>query len=364
MKTVCGIDECNGCMACISVCPRNCISIKDDIFNYNAVVDQTRCIKCKICEKVCPNISAPIKITPNKWLQGWAKEEIRQRASSGGIASEIVRTFILSGGYVASCLFEKGKFIFEITNDLEIAKRFAGSKYVKSNPVGIYEKVKERLKTDKVLFVGLPCQVAALKNYITEQENLYTVDLICHGTPSPQILEYYLAEHKADLKTLCDISFRCHNSYRLSANCQAFNPEGVDDYLLSFLSASIYTENCYSCKYASFDRVSDITLGDSWGTEYITELAKGVSLMLIQTPKGEELIGKISAVLLAVNIDTSIEENAQLREPVKKTPSREVFLNAIKNTKSFRIATLKVFPIIIIKRWIKRILYKMNLYQP
>ena len=67
--------------------------------------------------------------------------------------------FIKSGGYVASCLFKNGDFVFEITNDLNEARCFAGSKYVKSNPTGIYKKINERLKTNKVLFIGLPCQV-------------------------------------------------------------------------------------------------------------------------------------------------------------------------------------------------------------
>ena len=364
METVCEINRCNGCMACISVCPCKCITIKDSLYSYNAIVDKTVCVNCKLCENVCPNIKSLKKIKPYKWKQGWADYDIRKDSASGGIASAIIKNFILSGGYVASCLFRNGQFLFEITNDLDVAKQFAGSKYVKSNPEGIYEKIRERLKTHKVLFIGLPCQVAAVKNYVKKQDNLYTIDLICHGTPSPKVLQYYLKEHKIELNKVSDIRFRNHNSFQLVSDYKIFNPEGVDDYLLSFLSTSIYTENCYSCNYASFERVSDLTLGDSWGTEYSSEIENGISLVLVQTNKGESLIGMKNAFLVDVDIENAIKANSQLREPAKRSTSRNVFLNAVVNEKSFRLATLRVFPVIILKRWIKRILFKLNLYRP
>lgn len=364
MKTVCDANKCNGCMACLAVCPRKCITIRDDIYNYNAVIDQTACINCNACERVCPNLSVQQKVKPYKWEQGWSYSDARRNAASGGIASEIIRAFISSGGYVASCLFRNGEFVFDITNDLDTAKCFAGSKYVKSNPEGIYEKIKDRLKSHKVLFIGLPCQVAALKNYIKAQDNLYTIDLICHGTPSPKVLSYYLKEHGIDINSVDDIRFRNHNSFQLASDYAVFNPEGVDDYLLSFLSTSIYTENCYSCKYASFERISDMTLGDSWGTVFTDEIAEGVSLILIQTQKGEDLITGLNAFLTDVDIERAINANTQLQEPARMSPSRSMFLNAVKNEGSFRIATLRAFPQIVIKRCVKRLLFKVNLYRP
>ena len=102
------------------------------------------CVNCEQCEKVCPN-NHTVKLNKSiYWKQGWAKEDIRSRASSGGAASSIIKVFIQSGGYVASCLFKEGQFLFDITNDLEVAKRFTGSKYVKSNPIGIYKKIQRK----------------------------------------------------------------------------------------------------------------------------------------------------------------------------------------------------------------------------
>ena len=284
MKTVCEKNKCNGCVACADVCPKKCIEIKDQIVAFNAIINEDLCINCKLCERTCPNTNKPAKKRPIEWKQGWAKADIRRNSTSGGAASSIMQSFIKSGGYVASCLFENGHFLFDITNDMEVAKRFAGSKYVKSNPTGIYKKVQNRLKTDKVLFIGLPCQVAALKNYIKNQENLYTIDLICHGTPSVKLLEQYLNERGYKLDKLKDIKFRTKNAMGKCINEQTIHlSKGMDHYLCSFLESINYTENCYSCQFASLERVSDLTLGDSWGTEYKEQEKNGISLLLAQT---------------------------------------------------------------------------------
>ena len=60
-----------------------------------------------------------------------------------------------------ACSFNKGNFGFEIVTHPADLKNIKGSKYVKSNPVAVYESVKKILKDGKkVLFIGLPCQVA------------------------------------------------------------------------------------------------------------------------------------------------------------------------------------------------------------
>lgn len=357
---VCSHNKCNGCMACIDKCPKNCISIVDNIISYNAVRDMNICINCGQCEKICPNNTEIEKKAPLDWKQGWAEWNVRSKSSSGGAASAIIRAFIESGGYVASCLFKDGEFVFEITNDLDFAKRFAGSKYVKSNPTGIYKKIQERLKTDKVLFIGLPCQIAALKNFVKKQDNLYTVDLICHGTPSPKVLEKFLAEKKIKIKECTDIKFRTNTAFGLSDQGIVFTPEGSDDYLITFLDSISYTENCYECQFATTDRVSDVTLGDSWGTEYKEE-KNGVSLILIQTEKGRDLVYNAKLEMKNVDLEKARNENHQLRHPSIKKPQREAFLNDIVSGKSFAISTFKLYKKRIIKRNIKKVLVALHL---
>ena len=186
-------------MACVESCSKSAIQIEDTFDSYNAVINESICINCGLCHKTCPNNRPVIKHKPIEWHEGWACDDIRRDASSGGVASAIMKSFIEHGGYVASCLFENGRFSFDVTNSVERTNRFAGSKYVKSNPLGVYKKIKLLLSdNEKVLFLGLPCQVAGLKNYLNlkNDDNLYTIDLICHGSPSPKILNLFLKEKK------------------------------------------------------------------------------------------------------------------------------------------------------------------------
>lgn len=361
MTTVCELNKCNGCMACIDKCPNKCISILDDIFTYNAIKDTEKCISCGQCEGVCPNNTQVEKLKSIDWKQGWAKHEFRSKSSSGGIAAAITEKFIESGGYVASCFFKDGEFVFDITNEKEIAKKFAGSKYVKSNPRGVYKKIQERLRTDKVLFIGLPCQVAALRNFIHNQEKLYTVDLICHGTPSPRILEHFLAECGYNIKEVKNIQFRNNSEFKSEVNGMTKLGKGRDPYLISFLNGINYTENCYSCEYATRDRISDITLGDSWGTELKNEKAAGISLVLIQSEKGKELLRMPDLELKDVVYKKAVNANKQLNHPMILKPKRTIFLKMITDGETVNQATYKTLHKQILKQKIKNILLSMGI---
>lgn len=357
MKTVCELNMCNGCMACVEKCHRNAITIKDDLKYYNALVDTKKCVDCGLCTKVCPRENDNDMSKPKWWYQGWADSEIREHASSGGAASAIIRAFIKHGGYVASCLFDSGKFVFEVTNEMAVARKFAGSKYVKSNPEKIYGKIQSLLKTNqKVLFIGLPCQVAAVNQFIKDKTNLVTADLICHGTPSPYLLKKCLQEYGHDINTLTDINFRIKSLYELNRDGKpiaAFHT--MDNYLIAFLHSYDYTENCYSCKFATLDRVSDITLGDSWGTELSGEVKNGVSLILCQSEKGKELIESAGLNLLDVDINNAISHNEQLNKPSKCSKSRDQFFENYNRYNNFGKALVKTAPGIVAKEKVKSI---------
>ena len=357
MKTVCELNMCNGCMACVEKCHRNAITIKDDLKYYNALIDTKKCVDCGLCTKVCPRENDNDMSKPKWWYQGWADSEIREHASSGGAASAIIRAFIKNGGYVASCLFDSGKFVFEVTNEMAVARKFAGSKYVKSNPEKIYGKIQSLVKANqKVLFIGLPCQVAAVNQFIKDKTNLVTADLICHGTPSPYLLKKCLQEYGHDINTLTDINFRIKSLYELNRDGKpiaAFHT--MDNYLIAFLHSYDYTENCYSCKFATLDRVSDITLGDSWGTELSGEVKNGVSLILCQSEKGKELIESAGLNLLDVDINNAISHNEQLNKPSKCSKSRDQFFENYNRYNNFGKALVKTAPGIVAKEKVKSI---------
>ena len=159
---------------------------------------------------------------------------------------------------------------------------------MKSNPEGVYKKILEKLKLGrKVLFIGLPCQVSAVRHYTKNHQNLYTADLICHGTPSPQILDSFLSDYGIRLTEVQSIRFREKNNFKLEQNGKRFAvPITTDNYLMTFLNSTTYTENCYQCQYAKIERPGDITLGDSWGSELEKSIQdKGISLVLCQNEK-------------------------------------------------------------------------------
>ena len=361
METVCNQNMCAGCMACLDICPKKAINIVDSVIANNAVIDTNRCVHCGLCYSVCPNKKPVEKYNPIEWYEGWTTSPMRKFASSGGMASALIRLFIEHGGYVAACMFQNGKFGFQLTNDLSEASQFAGSKYVKSNPAGIYEQINSKLKAgNRVLFIGLPCQVAALKNFVKTQDLLYTVDLICHGSPSPKILEAFLREKGMDITCVESIQFRQKASFGLRVGDRTLGLADVMDwYTYAFLTALDYTENCYSCTYANLGRVADITLGDSWGSTLDeSEQKKGVSLILCQTEKGRELLHNAELTLQPVDLEKAVAANAQLKSPSQMPKNRKKFLDNIQY--GFDKAMAKSDPKVYYKKKLKAMLVRMK----
>ncbi len=367
MITVCKENMCTGCMACVEVCSKDAIKIIDSLKSYNALIEEDKCISCEKCKHICPNNEKLELKKPQNWYQGWSNNEtIRMRAASGGLASSLMKAFIeKKEGYVCGCTFVDGEFKFKVSNQISDIQCFAGSKYVKSNSQKIYKKVKELLKIGKnVLFVGLPCQVAGLKKYIGRYDsNLYTVDLICHGTPSPRLLEIYLKEHNVELAKIKDLRFREKNSFRLSDEYMPITSRNMPDrFLFAFLKTLIYTENCYHCNYAEEKRVSDITLGDSWGsTLSMEEQKKGISLIMCQSEKGKELLALSEVHLENVERKVAMEHNGQLNSPVSYNSRREAFFELLKKGKKFDCIIFKLYPGIFIRQYIKLILKKAKI---
>lgn len=360
MKTVCNVNACNGCMACVERCKVDAIRIHDEYVAFNAIIDETKCVQCDRCTQVCPNNHDVITSEPLSWQEGWSCDEaIRKSSASGGIASAIIKSFIEDGGYVCSCCWSDGDVKYKITNDIRVANLFSGSKYVKSNPAGIYLEIQNKLKTgEKVLFVGLPCQVDAVKRYVPSylQEQLYTIDLICHGTPSPLLLRKFLEEEGINLNDVADISFRNKNVFKVTVAKKGQNVEMINSYIRLFLHSEDYTENCYACRYAKTGRVSDLTLGDSWGTSEEDGMKIGVSLVLCISKKGKQLIQQSSIHLQPVNKEKAIEVNRQLVAPSQRTKKVDKFFRIMKYTRSFRLAALATEPYYMTRQYIKKII--------
>lgn len=361
MRSICESGQCTGCSACIDSCGRNAISLVDTYDTINAYIDETKCVRCNRCIGVCPVINPVIKNEGIQWWQGWSNDErLRRSSSSGGIASSLSQYFIDDGGYVASCCYEGNKFVYRIAKSKEELEGFAGSKYVKSDPSGMYKKVKELLQAQKkILFIGLPCHVAGMRNYVGDCENLVLVDLICHGTPSIKTFHKFVEQNEKNVNRNKKWLFRENGRFGINFDS---NIGITDAFMLSFLYCLNYTENCYSCKYTGIKRCSDITLGDSWGSDLTDEIKSGISLIICSTQRGTTLIKKCNLTLKEVDKDNAVLNNAQLRKPSSKPVSYALFFKSIKADKNYCSTVFKILPKQSIKQLIKGCLIRLKMY--
>lgn len=352
MKAIC--EECVGCKACAEACPQNAITIVDNGLSIIAQIDTDKCLDCNLCIRICQNRNSIDLLKPTKWLQGWADHQKRSLSSSGGVAYELIDCFIKNGGNVYTCIYEDGDFIYKKVNNREDIKQFIGSKYVKSNPVGVYNSILSDLNNgNKVLFIGLPCHVQAVKMYMnrfsTHVGKLYTVDLICHGTPSGKLFKQYLEEERVDLTSINNISFRNKSNFSLTIDTAPVSSNKYFDYWIRpFLGGLTYTDNCYTCRFGQFNRCSDMTIGDSWGSELdLCERHKGISLILVMTDKGRQLIENCNLHLESVDIEKARRANPQLNHPTKKPKDRSKFERHL--YKGYKHAVYSVYKVIIMK---------------
>lgn len=365
MSTVCEPNKCVGCYACKDLCPKKAITIRDTVSALNAEINQELCIQCNVCHDVC-QVNYPVeKISPLEWFQGWSKNEgIRKNSSSGGLGAELAQTMIGAGGVVCSCAFFDGQFGFRFAETFDQLKSFTGSKYVKSNPEGVHTRIRKLMSEGrKVLFIGLPCQCAALKKSTRniKMGELYLVDLICHGSPSVKLLDVFLKQYGWNLDSLKEISFRDKGSFAIKSDMQSVvTPGTMDCYSIAFLNSLIYTENCYECNYADSKRVSDLTIGDSWGSA-LSEGGKGISLILCNTEKGKRMLDSANVYLTNVDIENAINSNPQLKAPSLMPETRQKFFDGFSKGIRFNILVRKCCTNKWFRQFVKRQFIKLRI---
>ena len=207
--------NCTGCGACYNICPQNAISMQGDKYGfYKPVIDNTKCVHCSLCEKVCPldkNFTQDVE--PKVFALINKDEKTRLKCASGGAFALFATQIINEGGVVYGVVWDENIIACHTRTDnlIDLEKMYS-SKYVQSNIKNTFKQAKSDLeKGTQVLFSGTPCQIAGLKSYLKkEYENLITIDLVCHGAQSPLIFEKYKKEFMKDKKNekLININFR------------------------------------------------------------------------------------------------------------------------------------------------------------
>lgn len=362
--------SCCGCAACVQACPKQCISFNEDNqgFRY-PLVDESLCIECGLCEKVCPVINQAEEKKPLKvYAAQNPDEEIRLKSSSGGIFTMLAESVIDDGGVVFGVQFDQ---YWEVEHAYTEAKEglaaFRGSKYVQSRTGETYKQTKDFLKAGrKVLYSGTSCQIAGLKKFLRkEYDNLITVDVVCHGAPSPLVWRTYLNDIRKcpngtagknsvcsslnDMPVITGISFRDKstgwkkygfvlrgksaskadkNTVLSSVNTYKKNSvlfhETVDKnlYMDVFTKDLCLRPSCHSCPSKSGKSGSDITLGDYWGIQnHYPEMDddKGTSLVLVNTEKGNTLFHTMPSNLLQTSYEIALAGNPALERSAKET---------------------------------------------
>lgn len=331
---ICEKESCTGCGLCTVICPKQCITLeKSELGTIRCRVDEGACIHCGKCERMCPQNHTDDRHSVIQCYAGWAVDASeRATSSSGGIAAALYRAVLHKGGAVVGACYENGEFRLKVTENEADIWQFKGSKYVNCTSREIFGDVKEKIREGKpVLFIGTPCQVAAIRTYIGASDLLYTVDLVCHGTP-PQA---YFAEHfKSPAKeNVATVNFRSQGLYRL---CIADKDgrehcidSGVDEYYLAFIHGITFSDGCYECRYADTRRVSDITVGDFRGGDETVgkqEHVDRVSLLLCNTPRGEQLLRETPSIrLVERDLAEALSQNGQLSRPFPKSADRLKF---------------------------------------
>lgn len=344
---------CTGCGLCTMVCPTGAVKLSlNKKMATVREVDNNKCVSCNKCVKYCSQIIDYELNKPKTCYAAFPVLEQRKAIySSGGAASLISMKFMEKyKGVVCGCTWDKEKRCAKhvVITKKEQLGELCGSKYVQSDILSIFEEIKQYVdcKTN-VLFIGTPCQVDAILRYC-KSEYLYTVDLICHGTPPTSYLEDYI-KSLPNCDSIKDIRFRGEQDFWFTAknsdNVEVYRAyKDCDPYFHAFLKGTIYRENCYECKYAQIKRVADITLGDFWELDRGALMYSGnISLILENTLKGEELINEASDLMIIQkrDIEEAIKGNLQLQSPMEKTAEQREFGELLEEYSNFMSAFKK-----------------------
>ncbi|MCM1187047.1 MAG: polysaccharide pyruvyl transferase family protein [Lachnoclostridium sp.] len=337
-------EECCGCGLCADICPKNCIKlIADDEGFFYPAINEEQCIHCGLCQKVCKEKNINFKGEYAHAYIGYNKDEsIRLNSSSGGLFFELARAVIQSGGVVYGVSFtENFSAACRSVETEEELFSLMTSKYVQSDPNIPYETLIKELRSGrKVLFSGTPCQTAAVAELAARRglrSNLYLIDVICHGVPSPGVWQSYLDYVKKD-KQIKSVSFRDKKNsgwydyylrIKYADDSEMRESHALNAYMRTFLSDGNLRLSCYHCPFKGENYASDITLGDAWKIEkefYKWADDKGTSLFIVHTKKGEELQAQIRSTF--VSRKTDYDRWRMMNPALEHSASYPIFRNS------------------------------------
>ena len=353
------LKECCGCGACYHSCPKNAITIteNEDGFVYPEI-NQNLCIDCGKCLRVCKFKNTTYEKSLKETYAAHAKNMDLSQSASGGLFASLAQSMLEYNGVVYGCamLYENGKLVPKhiCVGAQEDLIKLKSSKYVQSDLGNIFVDVKDKLENNiNVLFSGTPCQIMGLRGYLQKKyDNLYTIELICHGVPSINLFhEYIESVEEKEGKKVVDFRFRDKSQgWKLHGKMVLEDENGVkqdkyfeteeSSYYQMFLNSYTYRENCYKCPFASEYRQGDITIGDYWCIDLLhpellienggkIDEKKGASCLVINNEQGKRLIEKFGQRIekFQSTYEQASRYNAQLKQASMMKEERAVVLN-------------------------------------
>lgn len=356
------IRDCYGCSLCVSVCPKQIISLKLSKagFYQPVIVNDGDCVQCGLCLKVCAYTNALPNIDKTTTVQGfatWSKESVvRRKASSGGTGFELARSLLHKGYKVIAVRYnaEQQRAEHYIAKAEEDLIQSMGSKYIQSYPEGAFRAMK---KGEKYLVTGTPCQIASMRRYVQMkqmEDDVVLMDFFCHGVPSKLLWDKYVSELEPKIGKIVYASWRnkqsgWHDSWvmGLDGDKQGLPVNWHDSYNMLirekktfysrkrsegdlfykfFLSDVCFNKACYKdCKFKDLQSAADIRIGDLWGTKY-ADNEEGVTGVLTFTEKGRKVLDECNVEIIPETTDVVTE--GQLKKIIKR-PYYYAFLLAL-----------------------------------
>lgn len=349
--------NCTGCCACVDICAKSAITLQTDNegFWYPSI-NESLCVNCGLCNKVCPVENIPKAKQENfekpACFAGINKNlYVRFDSTSGGLFSALADRTFREGGLVGGAItdedFNATQVLIDKKSDLE---KLRSSKYYQSNASGFYKSVKAALLSGKkVLVCGMPCQMAALRNFLgKDYENLIIVDLICLCIPSPKVFKKYIEDvgekygsPVVATKAKCkELGWRkLTQLFILEDGRHIYQPHDENPFQFFYMNTKTSCRpSCYDCKFKGFPRIADITIGDFWGGKnnhvYTKEFKKefdndlGTSVVIVNSQKG---LGYLNACRSSLKIkeipfETVLPGNVALLHSIpSSTINREEF---------------------------------------
>lgn len=355
MITITDKHNCCGCAACVQACPKHCISFEEDEkgFRY-PLVDKEICVKCGLCETVCPVLHPGETRKPlNVYAAINPNEEVRKESSSGGIFTMLAESILDEGGVVFGARFnEQWEVVHDYTETKEGLAPFRGSKYVQSRVGETYQQTKSFLiQGRKVIYTGTPCQIAGLRRFLgKEYDNLLTVDVVCHGVPSPMVWRDYLRSVTSNkVNQITSVKFREKSTgwknYSVKICRQEETPFVNEPYrenpfMQVFLKDFCLRPSCHTCPAKSGKSGSDLTIADFWGiNDPDWDDDRGTSLILVHSRQGQQSLYSCNIPNKQTSYEDAISHNPSIEKSVAENRFIAVFwqqyhVNGLNNIQS------------------------------